>query len=102
MAPVGGPIVSDPVVTVRTSALLITTDGVVVTWPGDGPLDEALTEDDAEAHVHGICFKTGPPRHLGVELEWLVRYRSDPSLPVPAERCRPEASSPLSPAASSN
>jgi ergothioneine biosynthesis glutamate--cysteine ligase EgtA len=45
-----------------------------------------LTEADAEAHVHGICFKTGPPGRVGVELEWLVRDRRDPALPVAAER----------------
>jgi ergothioneine biosynthesis glutamate--cysteine ligase EgtA len=43
---------------------------------------EQFTEDDAEAHIHGICFKTGPPRRVGVELEWLVRDRRDPALPV--------------------
>jgi ergothioneine biosynthesis glutamate--cysteine ligase EgtA len=57
-----------------------------VTWLADGLLDGGLTEDDAEAHVHGICFKTGPPRRLGVELEWLVRDVRDPGLPVPADR----------------
>jgi glutamate--cysteine ligase len=67
-------------------SLLITTDGGAVAWPDDGPLNEQLTEDDAEAHVHGICFKTGPPRRIGVELEWLVRDVADPALPVPAER----------------
>lgn len=86
LAPVVGAILSDLLVTVPTLALLTTTDGVAVTWPGDGPLDEGLTEDDAEAHVHGICFKTGPPRCIGVELEWLVRDANDPALPVPAER----------------
>ena len=45
-----------------------------------------FTEADAEAHVHGICFKTGPPARLGVELEWLVRDRRDPALPVQAEQ----------------
>lgn len=43
-------------------------------------------EEQAAAHVHGICLKTGPPRRVGVELEWLVRDASDPALPVPAER----------------
>src|SRR2546430_12992919 len=43
-----------------------------------------FTEADAEAHVHGICFKTGPPERLGVELEWLARDRRDPALPVQA------------------
>ncbi|MER5491497.1 ergothioneine biosynthesis glutamate--cysteine ligase EgtA [Streptomyces sp. NPDC002490] len=32
-----------------------------------------LSDADTEALVRGICFKTGPPRTLGVELEWLVR-----------------------------
>ncbi|MGP3981653.1 ergothioneine biosynthesis glutamate--cysteine ligase EgtA [Streptomyces sp. KR80] len=40
----------------------------------------------AQAHVHGICFKTGPPRRLGVELEWLVSDLHDPSLPVEPDR----------------
>jgi glutamate--cysteine ligase len=45
-----------------------------------------FTEEDAEAHVHGICFKTGPPQRIGVELEWLVRDPRDPALPVRAEQ----------------
>jgi glutamate--cysteine ligase len=45
-----------------------------------------FTEADAEAHVHGIAFKTGPPERVGVELEWLVRDPRDPALPVRAEQ----------------
>jgi ergothioneine biosynthesis glutamate--cysteine ligase EgtA len=45
-----------------------------------------FTEADGEAQVHGICFKTGPPGRVGVELEWLVRDRRDPALPVQAEQ----------------
>ena len=45
-----------------------------------------MTEADAEAQVHGICFKTGPPGQVGVELEWLVRDRRDPALPVQEEQ----------------
>jgi len=45
-----------------------------------------FTEADAEAQVHGICFKTGPPQRVGVELEWLARDRRDPALPVQAEQ----------------
>ncbi len=45
-----------------------------------------LSEDEAAEHAHGICFKTGPPGQLGVELEWLVRDRRDPALPVDHER----------------
>jgi glutamate--cysteine ligase len=47
---------------------------------------EPLSENDAEEHVHGICFKTGPPARLGVELEWLVRDGRDPALPVDQQR----------------
>jgi Glutamate-cysteine ligase family 2(GCS2) len=45
-----------------------------------------LTESGAEEHVHGICFKTGPPSQLGVELEWLVRDGRNPALPVDQQR----------------
>src|SRR5215469_12835413 len=51
-----------------------------------GQGEEIRAEDDAVGHVHGICLKTGPPRRVGVELEWLVRDARDPSLTVPAER----------------
>jgi glutamate--cysteine ligase len=44
-----------------------------------------FTEADAEARVHGICFKTGPPERVGVELEWLLRDRRDPTQPVQAK-----------------
>ncbi|MFK0173884.1 ergothioneine biosynthesis glutamate--cysteine ligase EgtA [Streptomyces sp. NPDC090306] len=46
----------------------------------------AVTEAGAEALVHGISFKTGPPRLLGVELEWLVHELRRPQLPVAPER----------------
>ena len=52
------------------------------------PAQAPLTEDDAAAHIHGICFKTGPPERVGVELEWLVRDASDPALPVGPARVK--------------
>src|SRR5262249_36034404 len=33
----------------------------------------------AEAYVAFVCFKHGPPRLLGVELEWIVRHADDPA-----------------------
>ena len=45
-----------------------------------------LTEGEAEAQVHGIAFKTGPPGQVGVELEWLVCDGRDPALPVDQRR----------------
>lgn len=37
------------------------------------------TCDEAEAYVASVCFKHGPPRLLGVELEWLVHRRDNPA-----------------------
>ena len=46
----------------------------------------ALTAAEVEALVRGICFKTGPPRNVGVEVEWLVHELRTPQLPVAPER----------------
>ncbi|MER6998209.1 ergothioneine biosynthesis glutamate--cysteine ligase EgtA [Streptomyces sp. NPDC000410] len=50
---------------------------------GSGP---PLTENDAEDLLRCICFKTGPPRLIGVELEWLVHDLHVPQLPVAPTR----------------
>ncbi|MFF5432157.1 ergothioneine biosynthesis glutamate--cysteine ligase EgtA [Streptomyces griseofuscus] len=47
-----------------------------------------VTEAEVDALVQGICFKTGPPRTLGVELEWLIHDRDLPQRPVTPERLR--------------
>jgi glutamate--cysteine ligase len=48
----------------------------VVSVPGSEPVSptaEVLrTREQAEAYVASVCFKHGPPRLLGVELEWLL------------------------------
>ncbi|PWI41319.1 ergothioneine biosynthesis glutamate--cysteine ligase EgtA [Streptomyces sp. ICBB 8177] len=41
-----------------------------------------IGEAEAEARAHGICFKNGPPRRVGVELEWLVHDARDPARAV--------------------
>ncbi|MFE5534683.1 ergothioneine biosynthesis glutamate--cysteine ligase EgtA [Streptomyces sp. NPDC056492] len=51
--------------------------------PGDAP---TLSETAAEDLVHGICFKTGPPRTLGAELEWLVLDAERPGEILPPDR----------------
>jgi glutamate--cysteine ligase len=71
---------------------------VTVNWPDDSPRDSGLTEGEAQAHVHGIAFKTGPPTRVGVELEWLVRDARDPALPVPARRSFPAVADLTAPA----
>ncbi|NUR62000.1 MAG: ergothioneine biosynthesis glutamate--cysteine ligase EgtA [Catenulispora sp.] len=38
-----------------------------------------ITVDDAVEYISGICFKTGPPSRVGVELEWLVRDTRRPA-----------------------
>ncbi|MFJ5259899.1 ergothioneine biosynthesis glutamate--cysteine ligase EgtA [Streptomyces sp. NPDC088387] len=45
-----------------------------------------VTEPEVEALVRGICFKTGPPRTVGVEVEWLVHGLRSPQLPVTPEQ----------------
>jgi glutamate--cysteine ligase len=42
----------------------------------------------AVGHIARICFKTGPPRFTGVELEWTVHDAADPARPVDCERLR--------------
>ncbi|MFJ8964591.1 glutamate-cysteine ligase family protein [Lentzea sp. NPDC102401] len=34
---------------------------------------------EAEAYVASVCFKHGPPRLFGVELEWTVHHAEDPA-----------------------
>lgn len=52
---------------------------------GHGPPAPAppIGEGEAEDLLRGICFKTGPPRTVGVELEWLLHDREHPHRPVP-------------------
>ncbi|MFF2243408.1 ergothioneine biosynthesis glutamate--cysteine ligase EgtA [Arthrobacter sp. NPDC058130] len=45
-----------------------------------------LTESDAEVYVASVCFKTGPPGSVGVEVERLVHDVANHRLPVPVAR----------------
>ncbi|MDJ0458009.1 ergothioneine biosynthesis glutamate--cysteine ligase EgtA [Arthrobacter sp. NQ7] len=47
-----------------------------------------LSVADAETYVASVCFKTGPPGPVGVEIEQVVHDRHDPGLPVTAGRVR--------------
>ncbi|MFI5908588.1 glutamate-cysteine ligase family protein [Dactylosporangium sp. NPDC051541] len=40
--------------------------------------------EDAEGYIASICFKTGPPASLGVEIEHLVHVADHPSRPLGA------------------
>jgi glutamate--cysteine ligase len=39
---------------------------------------------EAEAYVASVCFKHGPPKLHGVELEWTVHHEEDPRRPLDA------------------
>ncbi|BBH63497.1 glutamate--cysteine ligase EgtA [Actinoplanes sp. OR16] len=43
--------------------------------------DERMLRSSEEAieHISGICFKTGPPERIGVELEWTTHRAGDPA-----------------------
>ena len=53
-----------------------------MTFVDEGKIDEQA----AAEHIHGICLKTGPPRRIGIEIEWLVRDARDPAIGVSAQR----------------
>ncbi|NED86906.1 ergothioneine biosynthesis glutamate--cysteine ligase EgtA, partial [Streptomyces sp. SID11233] len=42
------------------------------------PDEVAVSGAELEALVRGVCFKTGPPRAVGVEVEWLVHAPGRP------------------------
>ncbi|MET9293934.1 ergothioneine biosynthesis glutamate--cysteine ligase EgtA [Streptomyces sp. NPDC003077] len=50
------------------------------------PGPEAITGAKLEAHLRGICFKTGPPRRIGVEVEWLLHDAREPRCPLEPAR----------------
>jgi glutamate--cysteine ligase len=41
---------------------------------------------EAEAYVASVCFKHGPPKLHGVELEWIVHHEEDPRRPLDPRR----------------
>jgi glutamate--cysteine ligase len=38
--------------------------------------------DTAEGYIAKVCFKTGPPTRVGIELEWTVHHGADPMRPL--------------------
>uniref|UniRef100_UPI0004898057 glutamate-cysteine ligase family protein n=1 Tax=Arthrobacter sp. H5 TaxID=1267973 RepID=UPI0004898057 len=49
---------------------------------------ELLSEEEAEVYVASICFKTGPPGKIGIEVERTVHRLHDSAVPVPASQVR--------------
>ena len=50
--------------------------------PAEPPSTPLRDRAQAEGYVAMVCFKHGPPRLHGVELEWTVHHRSDPKRPL--------------------
>lgn len=50
-----------------------------------GIMSELRAISEAAEHVSGICFKTGPPERVGVELEWTVHHAASPGAPLTLE-----------------
>ncbi|WP_051808705.1 glutamate-cysteine ligase family protein [Actinoplanes subtropicus] len=46
------------------------------------------TQEEVEAHIRAICFKTGPPALIGAELEWTVHHTAAPRAPLDREVLR--------------
>src|SRR5581483_9333915 len=44
--------------------------------------EPVTTIADAEGYIARVCFKTGPPQRIGVELEWVVHHRGDVTQPL--------------------
>jgi glutamate--cysteine ligase len=61
-----------------------TPDSVISPAPANHPSTELRDCGQAEGYVAMVCFKHGPPRLHGVELEWTVHHASDPRRPVDA------------------
>ncbi|GGP67246.1 glutamate-cysteine ligase family protein [Saccharothrix coeruleofusca] len=54
--------------------------------PAQGPAPAVFRDRaEAEAYVASVCFKHGPPRLLGVEIEWTVHHADDPARQLDAE-----------------
>ncbi|MGW7434536.1 ergothioneine biosynthesis glutamate--cysteine ligase EgtA [Streptomyces sp. NPDC054849] len=48
----------------------------------------SISETEAEHLINGICFKTGPPRLIGAELEWILLDAERPGQLLTPERLR--------------
>ncbi|HSY14617.1 MAG TPA: ergothioneine biosynthesis glutamate--cysteine ligase EgtA [Jatrophihabitantaceae bacterium] len=61
------------------------------------PAEPVAGRADALAHIGRICFKIGPPRLVGLELEWLLGEPGSPATPLELGRLA-EALGPWCPA----
>jgi glutamate--cysteine ligase len=59
-----------------------TPTGVTLSPLPDPPSTALRDREQAEGYVAMVCFKHGPPKLHGVELEWTVHHRRDPGRPL--------------------
>ncbi|MDQ2880990.1 MAG: ergothioneine biosynthesis glutamate--cysteine ligase EgtA [Actinomycetota bacterium] len=52
--------------------------------PAVAPPTVLRSRAEAEVYVASVCFKHGPPKLLGAELEWVVQHSGNPHLPLQA------------------
>ena len=45
-------------------------------------------QEEVEAHIRAICFKTGPPTLVGAELEWTLHHAAAPQAPLSLDTVR--------------
>src|SRR5262245_17134633 len=60
-------------------------EATVLAGPPEDP-EIVPHREAAEAFITRICFKIGPPRLVGLELEWLVHDRRKPASPLSPAR----------------
>ena len=46
------------------------------------------SQEEVEARIRAICFKTGPPAQIGAELEWTLHHAAAPQAPLDAGEIR--------------
>jgi glutamate--cysteine ligase len=61
---------------------VVTVTTVSVTPSTDPAPDLLRDRDRAEAYVASVCFKHGPPRYVGAEIEWTVHHAQDRCQPI--------------------
>ncbi|MGH3779307.1 MAG: ergothioneine biosynthesis glutamate--cysteine ligase EgtA [Pseudonocardiaceae bacterium] len=54
------------------------------TSPAVAPPTVLRSRAEAEVYVASVCFKHGPPKLIGAELEWVVQHSGNPHRPLQA------------------
>lgn len=65
--------------------------------PAAAPPTVLRNREEAEVYVASVCFKHGPPKLLGAELEWVVQHSGNPHRPLQARHLA-DALGPYAPA----